>query len=189
MVKRAAALRFSKDESKKRNLVDAKRHKNFLRLLRSAGKHRRGTHLQRFIRNLDATDQFFPVGTWPYLYQEMITRAVRGPGHLNNPDRYSLYYFLVSNGLKPELAAQWILAGRVDTGGQIYRSRRYDLAARRQATGMIKQHSRGKLIKDNKRVHDMVLGYPVYGRQKTHSVKRYLDTEKDRRVRAKKSRK
>ena len=116
---------------------------------------------------LDIVDEwFFPYHEWPEWVREQIILE-----HKNNDQRYQLFVFFVANGLSPTKAAQWIrVADAIRphiVNGRILRKGRlifgdYDKAAMRQLeVQMPRQYREGTLIKQGKRIFDMILRRPT----------------------------
>lgn len=102
-------------------------------------------------------DMFFRYGDWPEYLQRMILLP-----HKDNRQRFTLFFFLVGNGLEPEIAGVWTLlidvrAGltgilRPIVGG-------YDDAAHKQIEQMKQQVANGTLFKGTKDMMDLVAGH------------------------------
>jgi len=58
----------------------------------------------RFQEVLEDGDMFFPLSKWPPIARENMLKI-----HKQNNERYYLMRFLCYNGLKPEIATNWIL--------------------------------------------------------------------------------
>jgi len=59
---------------------------------------------RQFRELLEEGDLFFPFSRWPPIAQENMLKV-----HKTNNERYYLMRFLCYNGLKPEIASNWIL--------------------------------------------------------------------------------
>lgn len=58
----------------------------------------------RFLETLEDGDLFFPLSKWPPIARDYMLKT-----HKSNNERYYLMRFLCYNGLKPEIASNWIL--------------------------------------------------------------------------------
>lgn len=58
----------------------------------------------RFQEVLEEGDLFFPLSKWPPIAKDYMLKV-----HKSNNERYYLMRFLCYNGLKPEIASNWIL--------------------------------------------------------------------------------
>lgn len=54
----------------------------------------------------DRLDEFYPIRQWPRYYRQLVYGR-----HMNNPERFALFMFLVWNGLRPELTLFFYIAG------------------------------------------------------------------------------
>jgi len=50
-------------------------------------------------------DFFFPIHTWPTYLQDLMLEEIH-----RRRDRFTLFFFLVANGLEPHIAVEWISA-------------------------------------------------------------------------------
>jgi len=113
----------------------------------------------RLIEYLHSTqDVFFRYGNWPAYLQEMILLP-----HKNNRQRYTLFFFLVGNGLEPLLASQWALLidVRPVAGRPVMVLGTYDAEAMRQMEQMRREVRNETFFKGQKAMMDMSLGYVV----------------------------
>jgi len=100
---------------------------------------------------LNTGEDFYPIRDWPpYL------RALVLSPHRLNRGRFTLFFFLVVNGLEPQEAAMWTLLNDVRGGNPI--SGGYDHEARRQVQQMVKQHEDGSLYRQRKHMYNMASG-------------------------------
>jgi len=77
----------------------------------------------RFQEVLEDGDLFFPLSKWPPIAKEYMMKV-----HKVNNERYYLMRFLCYNGLKPEIASNWIL-----------REGQYDANALKDQQAMVKK--------------------------------------------------
>lgn len=78
---------------------------------------------QKFLELLEEGDLFFPLSKWPPIAREYMLKP-----HKTNNERYYLMRFLCYNGLKPEIASNWIL-----------REGHYDNTALQDQKGMVEK--------------------------------------------------
>jgi len=95
----------------------------------------------RFLEVLEDGDLFFPLSKWPAVAKEKMLKT-----HKDNNDRYYLMRFLCYNGLKPEIASNWVL-----------REGQYDDNALRDQQAMI-QKARGQEFYAKGRIFNMRYG-------------------------------
>ena len=102
-------------------------------------------------------DVFWPLRTWP---QWAIDSFLSG--HLNNRERYNLFFFLAANGMEPELAGKMTSATdatRTAENTAVLLSSGYDNAAVHQMLVQLPQQaSSGELFRGDKLMMDMTLG-------------------------------
>lgn len=113
----------------------------------------------RLIEYLHSTqDVFFRYGDWPGYLQEMILLP-----HKKDRERFTLFFFLVGNGLDPFIASQWalILDVRPWQGRPRVILGTYDDAAQRHMAQLRKQLREENLFKGEKSMIDMTLGRVV----------------------------
>lgn len=113
----------------------------------------------RLIEYLHSTqDVFYRYGDWPRYLQEMILLP-----HKNNRQRYTLFFFLVGNGMEPVLAGQWalIIDVRPVAGRPVMVLGQYDDEAQRQMAQMKREVREEKFFKGQKAMMDMTLGRVV----------------------------
>jgi len=113
----------------------------------------------RLIEYLHSTqDVFFRYGDWPRYLQEMILTP-----HKNNRQRYTLFFFLVGNGLDPILASRWtfIIDVRTAAGRPHMILGQYDDEAQRQMEQMRREVRNETFFKGAKAMMDMTLGRVV----------------------------
>lgn len=60
---------------------------------------------------LDQSDIFYPVATWPVTYRRLFYKP-----KLNYRQRYILFLFFWLNGMQPQSAAHWVLARGIRMG-------------------------------------------------------------------------
>lgn len=90
----------------------------------------------RFQEVLEEGDLFFPLSKWPPIAKEYMLKV-----HKSNNERYYLMRFFCYNGLKPEIASNWIL-----------REGQYDVNALKDQQVMIKKardqdfYAKGKIF-------------------------------------------
>lgn len=83
--------------------------------------------------------------------------------HKNNRQRYTLFFFLVGNGMEPVLASQWALLidVRPVAGRPVMVLGQYDDEAQRQMAQMRREVREEKFFKGAKAMMDMTLGRVV----------------------------
>lgn len=96
---------------------------------------------QKFLEVLEDGDLFFPLSKWPPIAREYMLKD-----HKSNNERYYLMRFLCYNGLKPEIASNWIL-----------REGQYDSNALKDQQAMIKK-ARDQSFYAQGRIFNMRLG-------------------------------
>lgn len=109
----------------------------------------------RVWNHMNRGDWFYPIRTWPVWAQKLMLLE-----HRNNRDRYSLFFFLTSNGLSPDIAGQWVLLRDIAAQGREVLGQ-YDEAARRQVIQMKEQIRKKEFFKGTKPVWDMHMGRVV----------------------------
>lgn len=110
----------------------------------------------RLIQYLHSTqDVFFPYGTWPGYLRDMILLP-----HKDNRQRFTLFFFLVANGLNPHVACLWALLidVRPVAGEPRLILGQYDEEAQRQMRQMKRDVRNEKFFKGTKPMMDMTLG-------------------------------
>jgi len=100
---------------------------------------------------LNTGEDFYPIRDWPAYLRASIMSS-----HRMNRQRFNLFFFLVANGLEPEVAGQWTLLYDVKDGVPL--SMGYDYEAKRQVQQMIKQHNDGSLYRERKHIYSMASG-------------------------------
>lgn len=111
----------------------------------------------RWSNYLNKQDWFFPLRTWPDFLQDLALKC-----HKNNRERFTLFFFLVGNGLEPQLAGRWCIANdyTIDSGPI---SKGYDASAYKQVEQMKAQTlllpgAPGAMFQGNKKIMDMATG-------------------------------
>jgi len=100
---------------------------------------------------LNSGDDFYPIREWPaYLRQNVMSP------HRRNRERYTLFFFLVANGLDPTTAGLWTLLSDVSHGHILTEG--YDAQAERQVAQMMVQHDDGSLYRERKYMYNMSSG-------------------------------
>jgi len=95
---------------------------------------------------------FWQIKDWPEWIQRLALSI-----HKDNRQRYNFFFFLVCNGLSPDLASEWTLMTDVRNGQPI--SEGYDNVAHHQVDiQMPVQHINGTLYRGTKSMMDMVSG-------------------------------
>lgn len=79
----------------------------------------------------DSVDMFYPIAQWPRYYRQM---AYGRP--LTNVERFALFLFYAGNGLRPDIAALYVLVPH----------RRYDADAMRQMAWLVREAYAGRLF-------------------------------------------
>lgn len=82
--------------------------------------------------------------------------------HKTYRERFTLMYFLTGNGLQPQVATDWILAGTATPFGRnqwtLMREATYDAKAVQHMKDMQKQIEKGTFFSGNKKMMDMIEG-------------------------------
>jgi len=102
---------------------------------------------------------FFPLGKWPQYLVDMVLKP-----HKDNRERFTLFYFLVGNGLNPEDAHLWTLLLDVRPGLRgtpVIITGQYDNKASEQMEQLKRQLAENQLFTGNKKMMDMTLGRVV----------------------------
>lgn len=108
----------------------------------------------RIISYLHSQDIFFKYGSWPEYLRDLALLP-----HKNNRQRFTLFFFLVGNGLEPELAVLWTLLVDVRSGKLIQGV--YDDSAKKQMVQLKTQVYTDTLFTGSKAMMDMTLGRVV----------------------------
>lgn len=96
---------------------------------------------ERFLEVLEEGDLFFPLSKWPPIAKEYMLKS-----HKSRNERYYLMRFLCYNGLRPEIASNWIL-----------REGQYDHEALTDQAGMIQKAKSVEFFRKG-RIFNMRLG-------------------------------
>jgi len=101
-------------------------------------------------------DDFWPIFLWPAWAQ---TSALSE--HRSNLQRFQYFYFLVGNGLAPDIATEWVVLKDVLAGKEMQYGL-YDRAAVDQLNWLKVKAKKKELFNGRYRVFDMILGHPVH---------------------------
>lgn len=115
----------------------------------------RQTRLIEFFNNVQ--DDFYKFSKWPKLYQKMILQP-----HKNNVDRFTLFVFLTSNGLPPDLAWFWVLCGDY-YGGALHMHPSYGRKHNNHMAQMVRQYEaqakgEGRFWNPGKKMYNFIEG-------------------------------
>ena len=100
-------------------------------------------------------DDFWRIEEWPEYIKIIALKYQR-----NNRERYTFWFFLVGNGLDPNIASEWVLSIDFRQGNLVRGI--YDESALRQVLVQLpKQNEEGSLWKGKKPMMDMMKGYVV----------------------------
>jgi len=98
-------------------------------------------------------DDFWPIREWPLWAQRVALME-----HKKHDDRFSLFRFLVFNGLEPQLSLHWVKCK--DYRGRIIEEH-YDRSAESSFAHMLRRALNGELLQQPRpRIYDMILGRP-----------------------------
>lgn len=114
----------------------------------------------RWSNYLNKQDWFYPLRSWPDFLRDLALKC-----HKNNRERYTLFFFLVGNGLDPQLAGRWCIGNdyTLDSGPI---SKGYDASAYKQVEQMKNQAAMapgvpGGMWFGAKKIMDMATGRVV----------------------------
>jgi len=105
----------------------------------------------------DKQDSFWPIESWPQWAQASILKVHRKRG-----DNYTLFCFLVGNGLAPRTAGEWVWNNDVVNGKWCAPLHGYDDSdSKRDKDGLINRALEKKLFPIGKAIMDMTLNKVV----------------------------
>lgn len=110
----------------------------------------------RVYRYLATQDCFWPIHDWPNFVQDIAVKARK-----NNRERFTMFFFLVANGIEHHTAARWVLMSDIVNGAIVSDPiPKHHLHMDQLKTQAAKPpHTPGSLWQGNKKVMDMAKGY------------------------------